>query len=127
MGQIKIIRALLDADPGTYAALTNKQVADLMNLKDIPVVRDSIPGNELFSYTDETEYLALSSAQKTEWLSLCAIDTVFRDAVAIIKSIFPNGTATWAAIKKTELTSIALQNGLSEVKEGHVEMARALP
>ena len=121
------LKIYLDANAGTYGAMSDAAVADALNVKDISQARKEISGEELFSYTDETEYLALTdAAKKSQWLSLCAIGKVTASAVPLIKDIFPNGTTTWGNIVKTENVSIADQEGLPEITEGLVNQARAI-
>lgn len=125
MNYIKL-RAELDSNPTLYAALTDQQVADELNAVDKVQTRTSISGSELFSYTDETEYNALADSKKSQWLSLCAIDSVTSSAVPIIKSIFPANTATWGNIVKTETVSRAAQEGLGgNIQENDITIARA--
>lgn len=126
MSIYQIIRDELDSNIPLYGAMTNAQVAAELNAVDKVQNRSQISGAELFGYTDETEYAALTDAQKTQWLALCAIDNVTTGAVPLVKSLFPQGTTTWANIVKTETVSRASQIGAGKVKEGYVAVARAL-
>jgi len=120
------LKAEIDDDPLArgYSGMTDQQVADSLNTADRVVVREEIVGNELFSYTDETEYLALSDALKSQWLSLCSIDIIRKNAVPIIKSIFNSGSATWGNIVKTETLSRAEELGLGLVSVADVTFVR---
>lgn len=126
MSKYTTIRAELDGNVGLYGAMTAEQAAAELNAVDKVQQRQTIPGSEIFSYTDGTEYGALTDSQKQQWLGLCAIDTITQAAVPIVKSIFPHGTTTWANIVKTEIVSRASQIGIGVVKVGDVEYARTL-
>jgi len=107
-----------------YSTMTDLEVATSLNTVDRVLQRSSISGSELFGYTVEAEYTALSNGLKQQWLSLCAIDIITKNAVPIIKSIFPNNTITWSNIVKTETVSRAQELGF-RVNEGDVIQARA--
>lgn len=126
MTKEEIIRAELDSNPGLYSVMTAEQVVIELNAVDKVQTRNSIPGTELFGYTDQTEYEALTDPLKAQWLSLCAIQDIPKNAVAIIKSIFSAITTTWTNIIKTETVSRAEQIGIGRARVGEVERARAL-
>lgn len=103
-----------------YSGMTDKQVAEALNIVDRVLQRKSISGDELFGYTDVVEYASLSDAKKLQWLALCAIETVHRSAMPIIKTIFPSASTTWENIVKTETVTRAQELGLQKVRTGHV-------
>ena len=116
---IQAIKAELAANPATYDALSDAEVVPLLRAISITTTRESISGSELFGYTDATEYGALSASNKQQWLSLCGIDAITKDAVPLIKSLFPNGSVTWGNIVKTET-----KTPFAGVVEGQVQRAR---
>jgi len=118
------LRAYLDANAGTYGALNDAAAAAQINSDDTRT-RESISGSELFGYTDEAEYLALTDALKSQWLSLCAIDSVTSAAVPIIKSIFDTPTTTWASIVKQETKTFAQWEGFNNISKEDIRIARA--
>ena len=122
----EILKDEITNDPLTrgYSGMTDEELTVSLNTANIILPRESIPGSELFGYTDETEYLALASAQRVEWLTLCGIENIGRDAVPIVKSIFPSDTTTWENIVKTKTVSRAQELGLPKIKEGYVWEAR---
>jgi len=103
---------------------TDQAIADLFNANQSATPRKLIDGSELFGYTDETEYIALTDSQKSQWLSLCSIDAITAAAVPIIKNIFPANTTTWANIVKTEVQTRAEQLGIGFVEAPEITFAR---
>lgn len=85
-----------------YSGMDDDAIAESISAVNIPVQRDSIPGDELFGATDETEYLALVAAKRSEWLSLCSINSIQKAAVSIVKSVFAANSTTWGNIIKTK-------------------------
>ncbi len=122
---IQAIRAELAGNTALYVALTDQQVADELNAVDKTKARDSIPGSELFGYTNAAEYGNLTDAQKQQWLGLCGIDSVSKAAVPLIQSLFNGASTTWGNIIKTETRSRAGELGIPRVEVGHVTRARA--
>ena len=107
-----------------YDGMTDAQALARMNSDAPSVARTSIPGEELLDATDEAEYSALPSGQRIEWLSLCGVETIFKDAVPIIKSLFPSGSVTWGNVVKTETKTYAAWRGLSDVQLAEITFAR---
>jgi len=105
--------------------MSHQQAANEFNVVDKTTARLSISGSELFGYTDSAEYENLTDAQKQQWLSLCGIDSVTKDAVPLIKSLFASNSATWGNIVKTETKSRAEQLGLVFLSETDIQIARA--
>ena len=120
-------------DPLTrgYAGMTDAQVADsLTNTIDRVVTKQFISGSEIFNATDDTEYSALTDAQKSAWDALCAIDqidTVSGVAKAREAELFGGGTTTRTNLLaiRNETVSRAQELGLGNVNEGDVRQARA--
>ncbi len=122
---IQAIRAELANNTALYGAMSDQQVADELNAVDKTKARDSIPGSELFGYTNAAEYSVLSDVQKQQWIGLCGIDSVSKAAVPLIKSLFNGASTTWGNIIKTETRSRASELGIPRVEVGHVTRARA--
>ena len=130
--QLAQLRAFIDANAGTYGALSDEQVADTMNAATETRVKASLSGSEVFSSTVASEFDALTDAQRSEWLSLCAIETLnpadgtpARDTAV---RIFGGGSGTIAALQtlRTESVSPAQLEGLPKVRADYVRVARAL-
>ncbi len=121
---IQAIRAELAGNTALYGAMSDQQVADELNAVDKTKTRDSIPGSELFGYTNAAEYGALSDVQKQQWLGLCGIDSVSKSAVPLIKSLFNGTSTTWGNIIKTETRSRSSELGLGVVRVGYITEAR---
>ena len=113
---IKDIKAELVANLATYNDKTDAEVVPLLKAIELTPNRTSISGSELFGYTDQTEYEALTDPEKQQWLGLCGIDTITKDAIPLIQSIVP---LTWAKVVKTD--SIF---PFARVNEGDVRKAR---
>lgn len=115
----EIIKELTD-NPTPYSGKTDAEIVVLLKAVSIVSTRNAIGGSELFGYTDATEYTALTAGKKQQWLGLCGIDLITKDAVPLIKDIFPSGSATWGNIIKTETTTPFIN-----VHEEEVRIARA--
>ena len=116
---IEDIKTELANNPGTYGALTDADVVPIIIIVTNVSTRQSISGSELFGYTDATEYDALTDTQKQQWLGLCGIDSVTKDAVPLIKNLFPSNSTTWTNIVKTET-----KYPFAGVNEGDIRKAR---
>lgn len=96
-------------------SLTDQQALDWLNTS-IDVNRDSVSGDEMFQATDSTDWLALSDAEKSQWLAMCARDTLdpFGSAnVALVTALFGGGSDTVAALialRKESVQRWALQS-----------------
>ena len=107
-----------------WAGKSNAVILTEINTAIRLVNRESISGAELFKYTVQSEFDLLNDSQKLQWITLCKHGQVFKEAIPIIKSIFPAPTATWQAIVKTETVSRAQELGLPKVRMGQIERAR---
>lgn len=120
MATLQEIRAELDSDPVTYGAMSDAEALAALLAISNTVQRESISGAEMFGYTDPTEYAALTDSQKQQWLGICGIDNLTKDAVPLVQSIFNNTTTTWANIVKTvDVFPFA------GINEGDIKHARA--
>lgn len=114
-----------------YASMSNQEAADSLNLKDIPRIRSAMSGDELFSQTNATEFLALTDANKQMWVSFCARDVINPASVAnvdFVKHIFgfPFNRDTVDSLEaaRNEMVSQATELGLPRIRVGLVEEAR---
>ena len=127
------LREILDADPGTFGALTDAQAATELNAVDKSYDVPSMTGKEVkdaFS-ANSAEWAALTDGAKQIILSMCARDDLDPHGVdADILTDACGGLApnTLAALNaaRTLTRSTADINGLGTVLESHVTVARAL-
>jgi len=119
MNYLKLKNELLKSKYSS-ATITQKRAALLLPRSR---ARESIPGSELFGYTNEAEYVLLSDAKKQQWIGLGGHGSVSRTAVPIIKSIFPDTTTTWANIVKTENYTIASDLGFTSLSDSDINFA----
>ena len=126
------LRAILDADPGTFSALTDQQAADELNAVNKTYNVPVMTGKEVKEAIDATEWGALTDAAKQIVLALVARDDL--DPHGVDASIFldamPAGTnpVTAAALNalRTLTRSTADIEGLGAVLASHVNVARSL-
>ena len=113
-----------------YAAMTNLEAADDLNLVNISRGRSSMTGNELLEAQDAGEYVLLVAAKKSEWLYLCGITShdPYGPSVEIVKDIWGNASTTVAnlAASRTETISRATELSLPVINQEHVRYARTL-
>lgn len=116
----------------TYAAMSDVEARDALNLADIVRIKATMTGAELLDEQDSVEFIALSDAKKAQWLSLTSnnlLDPKAGGAVQeIVKDIWGAASPTVAnlAIARNETVSRAAELGLGEVSEGNVNYARTL-
>ena len=124
-----------DADARGYAGMDEYQVAADMAREDRDTrVKASMPGHEILKETNAAELEALTSVDKTAWLSLCGIPQVDPSntgpMVAVAQGIFPGGVASATAInlvaKRMEPVSDSVRYGFGRVHAGDVQNARAI-
>jgi len=130
MSQIKDLRIELDSNPALYLSMSNTEVETSLNAVTVSKDKGTLSGSELWEATSATEFAALTDAVKAQWLALCGVVSVdpFGPAQPVVIGIFGSGSdtvATLGTLRKFNI-SRASEIGLSLVKEGHVEMARAL-
>ena len=114
----------------TYNA-DNQLAADELNALNVVRVRESMSGFELMNNTDATEYGALSDAKKSQWLALCAQDSVNPEAGGVVQNIvvdiFGGGSTTVSDLStaRQETVSQATVLGLPFIYDSEVAEARA--
>ena len=95
-------------------------------------IKAQVSGADAFSVTDPTEFDALTGAERTEWLALCAIDSVNpangTPAEAMATRIFGGGSVTLVNLNafRTETISRAVELFGTNVVPGDVQAARIL-
>ena len=123
---------LIAGHPGTgpYNA-DDELAAGELNVVNRTRNRTTVEGSEILNATDDTEFGALSAANKTDWLNLCGVESI-NTASGVAKSmeadLFGPGTTTrtnLAAMRNKDV-SRAVELGLGFIWTGHVEAARAL-
>jgi len=129
---IGVLSDELTDDPLTrgYSGMTNLEAADDLNTVYRTRTRDVVSGYEIFNATDDTEYAALTDAQKSSWDALCGIeqiDTASGVAKAREAELFGPGTDTRTnlAAVRSPAASRAVELGIGTVYEGNVQEARA--
>ena len=128
---IQAIKDELTNDPLTrgYLTMTDAEVKTSLNtVIDRPI--QFLSGSAIFNATDDTEYAALTAAQKSSWDALCAIDTIDTSsgvAKAREAELFGAGTATRTALLalKNNQVSRAQELGLGNVRLFQIAAARA--
>lgn len=130
-GSYQKIRAVMDADPATFAALSDDDAATEFNAEDKSFDLPSMSGKQVKDNIDSAEWAGRTDAQKQIVLALVARDdldphgidaTIFQDAMAGATNTL---TALMAA--RTITTSTAFINGIATpVLKIHVANARAL-
>jgi hypothetical protein len=134
MSRYTDIKAELDTDTLVrgYAGMTDEEVVTDINTVYRTRVKSSVSGADAFQVTDATEFDTLTDAERSEWLSLCAIDTVDpangTPAAAMATRIFGGGSTTLANLVafRTENISRAVELGFGTIVIGDIQNARAL-
>lgn len=128
---MEILKTELSTDPLArgYSTMSDAEAATDLNTVYRTKARDYVAGWEIFNATDDTEYAALTDAQKSSWDALCgieSIDTTSGIAKAREAELFGAGTTTRDNLisLKSSAVSRAVELGLGIVKTGHVEEAR---
>lgn len=131
-GQITLLKNEIDADPllRGYSTMSNIQVADSMNALDLSRNKTSVANTEALEAIDSTALLLLTGDAATRVWGILSIESFdpFGVAVEVFKDAFGQGSATIVALAALRVESISRANELGypgQVKEGHVEMARA--
>jgi len=117
-------------DTGAYDA-DDALAAGELNAVNRTRSRDTITGSEILNATDDTEFSALTDANKDRWISICGVENINTSsgiAKALEADLFGGGTTTRANLVavKTEDISRAVELGFSFVGTHHVTSARAI-
>lgn len=128
---MEILKTELSTDPLSrgYSAMSDAEAAIDLNTVYRTKAREYVSGWEIFNVTDDSEYAALTDAQKSSWDALCSIEninTISGIAKAREAELFGAGTTTrsnLASLRSPDV-SRAVELDLGVIKEGHVEEAR---
>jgi hypothetical protein len=138
MSRIDDIKTELDTDPLVrgYAGMDAVQAANSLNNTGSPdgrtVIKDRISGADAFAATIDTEFDALTPADRTEWLQICAISELephnAKPAASTVIRLFGGGSGTVTALQslREEVISRGQEIGVGLVVPGDVENARAI-
>ena len=134
---IQAIKDELAAFPATYGALSDAEVADKLNLKEITSTKQYLSGSEIFNATDDGEYTALAddvsstgNEKRAAWDRVCAVDSIDTSngiARAREAELFGAGTTTRSNLQAARQSTISRAQELGiKVREGDVTAARAV-
>jgi hypothetical protein len=135
MADLQILADEITNDPLArgYAGMTDKQVADNLNVVDRDDVTPTITGSDVYDIVDDAEFEALTSADQARVRDVYALDslpTQGSHARALIFDVFAGaGGATTRADWTTFVTgsqSRGQEIGFGRVREANVTNARAL-
>lgn len=126
----RILENELITDPVVrgYDAMTPSEATTDINTEYEMHNRDYVEGHEILNATDDTEYSAKTTEQKSEWLGLCAVSQVDVGkgvAKSLARDIFGNQSQTWANLLeiKVEPCTRGEKIGIGIVSEGEMEYA----
>lgn len=126
---LAVLKKEINDNPLVYGSLTNQEVANTMNVKDVTRIKATMTGDELFQQTDGAQFLALTDSNKQMWVAFCgrsSIDPRSTANIDFVKFIFGASGATVIALNvaRNEIISKAVSLGLGIVTEGDVLDAR---
>ena len=101
------LKELIDSEP-LNAARTDQEVLDWLN-ETVSRNKTSLSGDELFNSADTTEQNALTSAERSEWLALCArseLDPFGAANVALVVQLYGGGSATVTALNALRVEQV---------------------
>ena len=133
MDLVVLKEELLAGHPSTGSYNADHQIAaDEINAFNITRIRESMLGEEVLRQTDAAEFNSKADSQKSQWLALCAIETLDPKngelAAEMVQDIFGSGATQSALVAaRNEIVSQAIVVKLGNVRGGDVEKARALP
>jgi len=138
MSRYDDIKLELDTDSlgRGYAGMTAVEAADNLNDASSPnsrtIVKERLSGADVFAATVDTEFDALEDVARTEWLQICAIESLEpqngKPAASTVIRLFGGGSATVIALQslREDIVSRGVELGFGTVVPGDVENARAL-
>jgi hypothetical protein len=131
MDYVALAAELTGGHPVSGAYNADAQLAaDQINALDVASIKSTLSGSEMWSNTVASEYGALTDAQKSQWLSFCAIEShdpeVGGLAQLFVVDIFGGGSVTVSNLSsaRSETISRAAGLGLGKVKAADVLIAR---
>lgn len=121
-----LIAALAAGHPVTGAYnIDDALAADEINVKNIAQDVGSISGADLFGMATGADYAALTDTKKSQWISLCGVDSFAGGGplIRLVRDIWGNGsnTATTVNAATSENVSAAQQLGFRINKDDITE------
>ncbi len=132
MNYAKIATLLATPHPVSGAwAENNAEAADQFNVDDIERNVKSVSGQDLLEAVVPTEYNGLSDGEKQLLLAIIGMGTIIVNATntrTVLLNMFGSGTVTRDNLQKlqTETVSLATQERLGTIYEGHIQQAKAI-
>ncbi len=129
---LTILKNELDTDPDgrSYSGMSAEEAAIDLNTKRVARNRTVMSGSEAYGLTDPIEYTALGDPAKSQWLALCAIESLdpFGPAAQVVVDLFPGAGTTISNLQtaRVETISRGVEIGIGEVTSQHVIDARAI-
>ncbi len=128
---------LLAGHPVTGAYSADPQTAaNELNAENIPAVRETMTGSELWAQTDTDQLASLTAERRSEWLSFCGIDEHDTTADGVAQkfgvSVFSGATVNAGATEGNIGAARSYNRsrgeiiGFGRVRAGDVEYARSL-
>ena len=99
---------LINTMPGIVPGTTDQAVLDWLN-ESVSRNKTSLSGDELFNAADTTEQNALTSAERSEWLALCArsaVDPFGAATVALVLQLYGGGSTTVTALNALRVEQV---------------------
>lgn len=122
------IRAVLDADPGTYGALSDAQAAAALNAATQSVEVQEVGSAQIYEAIDRAEYDALTAGNKAEVNTILGLGGGIKvngsKTKTVLAAIFGAGTTTRANLLDLQTDTRPLLPFV--VRESDVGKARAL-
>lgn len=114
---------------GAYAA-DNGVALTQLNVINRTVERTSMSGDEVFTATDDAEFIGLTDHKQLLWLSFCGrdIDPFNQSNIDFLDHVFGTSstTKTTLASLRTTAVSRATELGFGNLRIGDLEYARTL-
>ena len=138
MSRYDDIKTELDTDAlgRGYAGMTDIEAANSLNNADSPdgrvIVKERLSGADVFAATVDTEFDALPAADRTEWLQICAIESLEpqngKTAASTVIRLFGGGSATTATLQalREDVVGRGVELGFGTVVPGDIGNARAI-
>jgi len=134
LARIAAIKAELDADPlgRLYSGMDDPAVTADLNTVYRTRTKASVSGADAFQVTDPDEFDALLDPARSEWLSMCAIESLNpangTPAAAIATRLFGGPSATVAALIafREETVTRGVELGFGLLSIGDIQNARAI-
>ncbi len=127
---IAILKAEIDTDPDTrgYGIMSDKEVADDMNIVRSTTPKSTLTGTEILNAVVKADFLVLSDVDKQMVWDLVHLGNLnpFGIEADLFVDIFGGGSATITALQALRLNNVGrgVELGLGKIGEGDVWDAR---